>query len=177
MARTKVASMPRVGDEAPGFQLPSAQGGQFRLSHRTPRGPVVVVFYRVWSEDDVGYFGTLAEKENEINAAMGSVVGIGVASPEEAREFARQSGINSYVLYDYTKVTSRAWGVFEEDKEHGEYSRPAVFLVGPDHKIVHAWTDERPAAEKILKEVNKITHLPKPPEEGEDEEEPEDGEG
>ena len=170
MARTKVASIPEVGDEAPEFHLPSAQGGQLKLGMRTARGPVVVVFYRgAWAEEDVEYFKALAEKEDEINMAAASVVGIGVGSPDEARDFVRQSGISSYVLYDYAKVASREWGLLEKDKEHGEYARPAVFLVGTDHQILHAWTDELPDPEELLPKISKITGLPEPPEE-EDEE-------
>ena len=175
MARTKVAPIPEVGDEAPAFSLPSAQGGQLRLSMRTARGPVVVVFYRgVWSEEDVEYFKALAEREDEINMAAASVVGIGVGSPDEARNFVRQSGISSYVLYDYAKVASREWGLLEKDKEHGEYARPAVFLVSTDHQIVHAWTDERPDPAELLPKISKITGLPEPLEE--EDEEPEDEE-
>ena len=169
MARTKVAPMPEVGDEAPNFNLPSAQGGQLRLAMRTVRGPVVVVFYRgPWSEEDVEYFKELAGKEDEINLAAASVVGIGVCEPDEAREFVKQSGVKSYVLYDYAKVASREWGTLEKDKEHGEYARPAVFIVSPDHEVVHAWTDDRPGPEEILAKVGEIT-APKPAEEGEEE--------
>ena len=172
MARTKVASMPEVGDEAPNLHLPSAQGGQFKMSLRTPRGPVVVAFYRgTWAEEDVEYFKSLAERENEINMTSTSIVGIGVGNPDDARDFAQQSGIQSYVLYDYTKDASRDWGTLRKDKEHGEYARPAVFMVGPDHKIVHAWTEDRPDPEEILTKANRITHLPKPPEEEEPEDE------
>ncbi|MGF1473423.1 MAG: peroxiredoxin family protein [Rubrobacteraceae bacterium] len=168
MAREKVAPIPEVGDQAPEFELPSAQGGQIRLSYRTPRGPVVVAFYRTWSGEDVEYFKALAEKENEINAASGSVVGIGVAEYEEAREFARESGINSYILFDYARTVGRDWGLLEKDKERGEYLRPAVFIVGPDQKVAHAWLEDRPDPEEILKKVNRITHLPKPPEDEEE---------
>lgn len=171
MARTKVASIPEVGDQAPEFHLPSAQGGQFKLSMRTPRGPVVVVFYRVWSEDDVEFFKALAEKENEINLASASIVGIGVAEPDEARQFVQESGIKSYILYDYARIASREWGLLEKDKEHGEYARPAVFIVGPDHEIVHAWIGERPDPAEIPPKISKITHLPEPPEEDEPEDE------
>ena len=170
--RRKNIATPEVGADAPEFNLPSAQGGQLRLSMRTARGPVVVVFFRgVWSEEDVEYFRALAEKEDEINHAGASIVGIGVLEPDEARGFVRESGIKSYVLYDYVRITTRQWGLLEKDKEHGEYARPAVFIVGGDRKIVHAWTDERPAAEEILAEVNKITEitgLPKPPEKPEE---------
>jgi peroxiredoxin len=168
MARTKVAPVPEVGDEAPEFNLPSAQGGQLRLSMRTVRGPVVVVFYRgPEDEEEVEYFKALAGKEDEINLAAGSVVGIGVAGPDEARALVRESGINSYVLYDYVKAASRDWGLLEKDKKRGDYSRPAVFVVGPDHKIAHAWTEGRPDPAELLAKVSEITGLPKPAEEEE----------
>jgi peroxiredoxin len=167
--RRKDIAVPEVGADAPEFDLPSAQGGQLRLSMRTAHGPVVVVFFRgVWSEEDVAYFRALFKKEDEINHAGASVVGIGILEPDQAREFVRASGIKSYVLYDYVRVTTRQWGLLEKDKEHGEYARPAVFIVGSDHKIVYAWTDERPPAEEILAKVSDITGLPKPTEEAEE---------
>lgn len=173
MARTKVASLPEIGDKAPEFNLPSAQGGQLRLSMRTARGPVVVVFYRgAWAEEDVEYFKALASKEDEINMAAASVVGISVGGPEEAREFVRQSGIKSYVLYDYAKVASRDWGTLQKDKEHGEHTRTAVFIVSSDQDIIQVWTEERPDAGEVLAKVSEITGLPKPAEEGDEEEKP-----
>jgi len=164
-ARSKVGPVPEVGGEAPEFNLPSAQGGQLRLSMRTVRGPVVVAFYRQGDEDDVEYFKALAEKEQEINLASGSVVAIGVAEPEAARNFARASGLKSYVLYDYARVASRQWGLLEKDKKEGDHARPAVFVVGPDRTIAHAWVGERPDPGEIQAKISEITGLPKPPEE------------
>src|ERR687890_98528 len=132
--RAKTEPVPVVGAEAPEFNLPSAQGGQLRLSMRTPRGPVVVAFYRPGDEVDVEYFKALAAKEEEINLAAGSVVAIGVAEPTEALNFARASGLKSYVLYDYARVTSRQWGLWEKDRRQGDYARRAVFVVGPTVK-------------------------------------------
>src|ERR671911_736728 len=167
--RSKTAAVPEVGAEAPEFNLPSAQGGQLRLGMRTARGPVVVVFFRgTWSEEDIAYFETLSKKEDEINLSGASVVGIGAVEPGEAREFARASGIKSMVLYDYAKITTRQWGLSERDKEHGEYARPAVFIVGADHEVVHAWTDGRPSVDEIMAKITEITGLPKPEEEPEE---------
>jgi peroxiredoxin len=178
--RKKMRPVPEAGAEAPEFNLPSAQGGQLRLSMRTVRGPVVVAFYRPGDEEDVEYFKALAEKEEEINLASGSVVAIGVAEPAQARNFARASGLKSYVLYDYARVTSRQWGLLEEDRKQGDYARRAVFLVGPDHNVAHAWVGERPEPEEILAKVSEITGLPKPPGEpegdGKENEEDEGGE-
>ena len=179
MARTKTLPVPEVGAEAPEFHLPSAQGGQLRLSMRTARGPVVVVFYSGgWSEEDVAYFKDLASKEDEINLAAASVVGIGLGEPSEARDFVRETGIKSYVLYDYAGIATREYGLLEKNREHGQYARPATFVIDSDHKVVHAWVGERPEAEEILAKVSEVTGLPKPPEEeaGEDSEEEPKGE-
>ena len=166
MARTKTLAVPEVGSEAPEFHLPSAQGGQLRLSMRTARGPVVVVFYSGgWSGEDVAYFKDLASKEDEINLAAASVVGIGRGEPQAARDFVRETGIKSYVLYDYAGIATREYGLLEKDKEHGEYARPATFIVDSDHKVVHAWVGERPKAEEVLAKVSEISGLPKPVEE------------
>ena len=133
------------------------------MSMRTARGPVVVVFYSGgWSEEDVAYFKELATREDEINLTGTSIVGIGVVEPYEARDFVRETGINSYVLYDYAGATTRAYGLLERDKEHGEYARPATFIVDPDHKIVHTWFEERPEAEEVLAKVSEITGHPRP---------------
>jgi len=162
--RTKIGPVPEVGAEAPEFNLPSAQGGQLRLSMRTVRGPVVVAFYGPADDEDVEYFKALAAKEDEINLASGSVVAIGVAEPTEALNFARASGLKSYVLYDYARVASRQWGLLEQVRKQGDHARRAVFIVGYDHKIAHAWIDERPQPEEILARISEITGLPKPPE-------------
>lgn len=169
MARTKTVTPPEVGGRAPEFVLPSAQGGQLRLSLRTVRGPVVVAFYRgVWSEECVEYFAALAGKEREINVAGATLVGIGAVEPDEAREFARSTGFKSYVLYDYVRVATRDYGVLEKDAEHGDAARPAVFLVDPDGAVRHAWLDERPTPEELLARVSEITGLPKEPDEDEE---------
>jgi peroxiredoxin len=167
--RKQNIAVPEVGAEAPEFNLPSAQGGQLRLSMRTVRGPVVVVFLRgAWSEEDVSYMKELAAKEDEINHSGASIVGIGVLEPDEAREFVRKSGIKSYVLYDYVKVTTHQWGLLEKDREHGEYARPAVFIVGSDHKVHNSWIGERPPVEEVMAKITEITGLPKPPVEPEE---------
>ncbi len=172
MARTKTVKPPEVGDEAPEFVLPAAQGGQLHLSRRIVHGPVIVVFYRgVWSEECVEYFGALSGKEREINVAGGTVVGIGAVEPDEAREFVRASGIGSYVLYDYIRVTTRAYGLLQKDAEHGDSARPAVFIVDAEGVVRHAWLDERPSPGELLAKVSEITGLPKEPDEDEEAEE------
>ncbi len=163
-ARKGAVAVPEVGGEAPAFNLPSAQGGQLRSSMRTARGPVVVVFYEGPTEEEVAYFTDLASKEDEINMAAGSIVGIGIAEPDEARDFVEKTGLKSYVLYDYARVATREYGLLQKDKKRGEYARPATFVIDGDHKVARAWVGERPSAEEVLAAVSGITGLPKPAE-------------
>lgn len=176
MARTKNAKVPEVGSEVPEFNLSSAQGGSLRLGMRTATGPVIVAFFRgVWSEEDVAFFKKLAAKEDEINLAIGDVVGVGVAEAGAAREFVKATGMKSHILYDYAKVATPAWGLLEKDKEHGEYARPATFLIDTDNKVVEAWMDERPNPDELLAKITGITGLPKEPEEEDEGEKPKKG--
>ncbi len=143
------------------------------MSMRTATGPVVLAFYSgSWSEEDVAYFKDLAAKEDEINLARATIVGIGVGELGSARDFVRETGIKSYVLYDYAGAATRNYGLLEKDGEYGEYARPATFIVGPDHRVIHAWIGERPKAEEILTKISEITGFPKPAEEAGDEEKP-----
>jgi peroxiredoxin len=151
--RKRDIAAPEVGAEAPEFNLPSAQGGQLRLSMRTVRGPVVVAFYRPGNEDDVGYFKELAAKEQEINLAAASVVGIGVAEPSAAREFARESGLKSYLLYDYARVTSTQWGLLERDRRQGDSSRPAVFIVSLGRLLLLGFLGEAGDGADLLEQL------------------------
>lgn len=157
--------MPEAGSDAPEFFLPSAQGGQLRLSMRTVRGPVVVAFYDRESGEDERYFKALAALEDEINLAGGSVAAIGIAEPDEARDFARRTGLKSYVLYDYARVAVRDYGLLERRRKADDRARPAVFLVGGDGKVLDAWVGERPDPKALLSKVSEITGLPKAPEE------------
>ena len=168
MARTKTAGVPEVGAEAPEFNLPSAQGGQLRLSMRTARGPVILVFYADGAEEDARYFGELARKEDEINMAGGTVVGIGVSEPGEARDFVRKTGLKSYLLYDYARAATRDYGLLEGNKKSGEHARPAAFVISGDHKVTHAWVGERPEPAELLAKISELTGLPKPAEEPEE---------
>lgn len=170
MARTKMPSAPEVGGEAPEFMLSSAQGGQLRLSLRLDRGPVIVFFYRgLWSEECVEWVKALAAKEGEINLAGASVMGIGAVEPQESREFARRTGLQSYLLYDYARTATHEYGLLEKDREHGDFARPAAFLIKTGGEVVEAWIDERPSPEDLLAKVTELTGLPKAEEEGEEE--------
>ena len=168
MARTKTARVPEIGGDAPEFNLPSAQGGQLKLSMRTARGPVILVFYGSGVEEDVRYFGELAAREDEINMAGGTVVGIGISEPAAAREFLKKTGLKSYVLYDYARAATRDYGLLEKSRDRGEYARPAAFVIGGDHKVAHAWVDERPDAGELLAKISGITGLPRPDEPAEE---------
>ena len=164
--RTKIGPVPEVGAEAPEFNLPSAQGGQLRLSMRTPRGPVVVAFYRPGDEEDVEYFKAMAAKEDEINLAAGSVVAIGVAEPYQAQNFGASGA--EVLRATITPRLRAASGGYWRRTETGRL-RPYCCIrrrARPQNRPLLG----RPEAgtRGDTGEVSEISGLPKPPEEPEE---------
>jgi peroxiredoxin len=129
----------RSGEKAPNFQLPSVQGGLFRLDMRTTHGPVVLAFV------DAGEGGRellehLKEHEEEFQRAgaynyshsnpriqttgrpysrIGPTVAATVAvivraeTMEPVREFQERLKLPYYVLWDEASRVSRKYGVAE----------------------------------------------------------------
>jgi hypothetical protein len=72
------------------------------VSMRTARGPVVVVFYSGgWSEEDVAYFKDWPRRRRRSHGRRLSGRHR-VRRADRARDFVRETGMKSYVLYDYS---------------------------------------------------------------------------
>lgn len=57
-----------IGEKAPNFQLPSAQGGLFRLDMRSVHGPLVLAFAEA-GEESRKLLEELKEREEEFRRA------------------------------------------------------------------------------------------------------------
>jgi peroxiredoxin len=162
----------RSGEKAPNFQLPSVQGGLFRLDMRTAQGPVVLAFV------DAGEGGRellehLKEHEAEFQRAgaykyyrpnpenrttgrphssIGPTVAATVAVVVRAeamrpvREMQEQLELPYYVLWDEAGRVSGKYGVAE-----GEV---AAAVVGADGTLTwFSESTEPPQVEQILRVV------------------------
>jgi len=132
----------RSGEKAPNFQLPSVQGGLFRLDMRTAHGPVVLAFVDA-GEEGRELLEHLKEHEGEFQRVGGvgaynhyrshpetrtigrpySRIGLTVAATvavivraetmEPVRELRERLKLPYYVLWDEAGRVSRQYGVAE----------------------------------------------------------------
>lgn len=101
-----------VGDEAPGFHLPDARGGDVALADLLADGPVVLVFYRgAWCPycnlQLAAFQGALAD----IRAAGATLVAVSPQTPDQSLTLAEQRSLEFPVLSDAGNAVAAAYGL------------------------------------------------------------------
>jgi len=117
-----VTETPRlqVGDKAPAFTLPDADGNSVTLSDYQGR-KVIVYFYPAAStpgctKQACDFRDSLAE----LDGAGLDVVGISPDKPEKLAKFRDAEGLTFPLLSDPDKSVLTAWGAFGEKKMYGK---------------------------------------------------------
>jgi peroxiredoxin Q/BCP len=130
-----------VGDKAPAFSLPDADGNTVKLSDYTGR-KVLVYFYPAAStpgctKQACDFRDSLAE----LNGAGVDVVGISPDKPEKLAKFRDAESLTFPLLSDPDKTVLTAWGAFGEKKMYGKTVQGVIrstFLVDEKGKIAVA---------------------------------------
>jgi peroxiredoxin Q/BCP len=117
-----MAQTPRlaVGDKAPAFSLPDADGNTVKLSDFKGR-KVIVYFYPAAStpgctKQACDFRDSLAE----LNEAGLDVIGISPDKPEKLAKFRDAEGLTFPLLSDPDKKVLTAWGAFGEKSMYGK---------------------------------------------------------
>jgi peroxiredoxin Q/BCP len=114
--------MPRlsVGDAAPDFTLPTADGGTVTLSDL--RGSHVVVYFYPAAMTP-GCTTQACDFRDSLSALQGAgyaVVGISPDPVEKLAAFAEQDGLTFPLASDADRTVLEAWGAFGEKKLYGK---------------------------------------------------------
>lgn len=134
----------KVGDEAPEFKLPDANGKIFSLSDFRGKKPVVIYFYP--KADTPGCTKQacgIRDEWSEFDKNGIQVLGISVDSKDALKKFEKKYSLNFPLLSDEKKEVSRNYGVLNM---LGFASR-VTFIVDKEGKIAH-----------IIEKVNVETH-------------------
>ncbi|MCB9988405.1 MAG: thioredoxin-dependent thiol peroxidase [Rhodospirillales bacterium] len=131
-----------IGDNAPGFTLPVAGGGEISLSQFKGR-KVVVYFY---PKDDTPGCTTEAcafrDNLTDFNKAGLSVIGISKDSVAKHDKFKSKYDLNFPLASDEDGHVCEAYGVWVEKSLYGRKHmgiERSTFLIGPNGKIEHIW--------------------------------------
>jgi thioredoxin-dependent peroxiredoxin len=107
-----MGSAPRVGERAPDFTLPRADGTPFRLSDAVRRGVVVLYFYP--RDETMGCVAEACAFRDEyavFTEAGAEVVGVSADSSESHRQFAAHHRLPFVLLTDADGAVRKLYGV------------------------------------------------------------------
>lgn len=107
-----MGNAPRVGERAPDFTLPRADGTPFRLSDAVRRGVVVLYFYP--KDETMGCVAEACAFRDEYDVfteAGAEVVGVSADSSESHRQFAAHHRLPFVLLTDADGAVRKLYGV------------------------------------------------------------------
>lgn len=132
-----------VGSVAPEIDLPTDNGGHFRLSDQ--KGKAVVVYF--YPKDDTSGCTKEAQEFTALAAdftAKGvTVVGISPDSPKSHGKFREKYGLAITLVSDEEKTVAEAYGVWVEKSMYGKKYmgiERSTFLIDAEGKIAQVWS-------------------------------------
>lgn len=130
-----------VGDTAPAFSLPDADGNVVKLSDYKGR-KVIVYFYPAASTPGCTKQACdFRDSLTELNGAGLDVVGISPDKPEKLAKFRDKEGLTFPLLSDPDREVLTAWGAFGEKTMYGKIVQGVIrstFVVDEKGKIAVA---------------------------------------
>ncbi|QGK69045.1 thioredoxin-dependent thiol peroxidase [Allosaccharopolyspora coralli] len=130
-----------VGDTAPEFSLPAADGSTVSLSDYRGRS-VVVYFYPAASTPGCTKEACdFRDSLGVLDDAGFDVVGVSPDTPAKIAKFREAEGLTFPLLSDADKSVMSAWGAFGEKKNYGKVVQGVIrstFVVDPEGKIAQA---------------------------------------
>ena len=171
----------REGDQATGFQLSNAKGGETALADLLTQGPVVISFYRGgWCPYCNLEFKALNDILPTIKELGANLVGISPQLPDNSMSTVEKHGLKFEVLSDVGNVVAREYGIVMDvpaamqplylewgldvpaanGDDTWELPIPATFVIDSDGQIVLAYVNknyiERLEPSEIVKALESI---------------------
>jgi peroxiredoxin Q/BCP len=150
-------SMPQVGQQAPGFTLPSQDGSMVSL--KDFRGKWVVLYF--YPKDKTP--GCTIEAHNfqrdlaQYDKKHAVIVGVSVDSTDSHKEFCAEQSLTFKLLSDTQKKVVAQYGSTLEMRGETIAARN-TFLVDPKGNIAKVWTKVDPShhSEEVLAALNQV---------------------
>ena len=130
-----------VGDVAPDFTLPAADGTKIRLADLRGRSVVIFFFPAAMTPGCTLEAQDFQVLHPELAAAGYAVVGISPDTPEKLATFAQASGLTYPLGADVDRTVLQAYGAYGEKKLYGKVVEGVIrstVVVGPDGKVTLA---------------------------------------
>jgi peroxiredoxin Q/BCP len=147
-----------VGDVAPSFTLPDADGNPVSLSDFAGK-PVIVYFYpAAMTPGCTTEACDFTSARGSLDTAGYSVLAISPDKPEKLAKFREKEDLSITLLSDADRSVMAAWGAYGEKKQYGKTVQGVIrstFVVGVDGRIEQAWRNVKATGHvsRVLKEL------------------------
>jgi len=147
-----------VGDVAPAFTLPDADGNRVSLSDFAGR-PVIVYFYpAAMTPGCTTEACDFSSARGQTDDGGYAVLGISPDKPDKLAKFRDQEGLTITLLSDADRTTMTAYGSYGEKKQYGRTVQGVIrstFVVGADGRLEQIWRNVKATGHvaRVLKEL------------------------
>lgn len=134
-------SAPAVGDAAPGFALPDADGNTVSLSDFAGRSVIVFCYPAAGTPGCTKEACEFTAASKELDTAGYTVIGISPDSPAKLAKFTADEKLDLVLLSDQDKSVLRAYGAHGAKQNYGKTIQGVIrstFVIGPDGTIAQA---------------------------------------
>ena len=154
--------VPRAGDRAPDFTLPSTAGGSVSLRDVLASGPALVAFFPLaFTSTCTTELCAFTDDFDAFRDTGVTILPISVDATPSLREFKAKHQMRSDLLSDFRRDVSRSYGVLLEEKY---YSNRAYFLIDRDGTVRWAHVEETPSHRRenseIFAEIGRLGRRP-----------------
>ncbi|MET3804204.1 peroxiredoxin Q/BCP [Nakamurella sp. UYEF19] len=151
-------NLPDVGDAAPSFSLPDADGSTVSLADFTGKRVILYFYPAAMTPGCTTEACDFSAAKPELDTAGYTVLGVSPDIPSKLAAFTEKSGLDVVLLSDPEREVLKAYGAYGEKQNYGRTVMGVIrstFVIGPDGTIEKAWRNVKATGHvaRVLKEI------------------------
>jgi thioredoxin-dependent peroxiredoxin len=157
----RAADLPKVGEVAPDFSLPSQEGAMVQLSKLHGQWVVLYFYPKDMTPGCTLEAHNFAKDQPEYAARKATVLGVSVDGIDSHKKFCTQENLNFRLLADTDKKVAEAYGSLNNFLVVKVAARH-TFLIDPRGKIARVFADVKPAShsQEVLQALDALAGKP-----------------
>ena len=135
-------NLPDVGDTAPDFTLPDANGSKIALADFGGKRVILYFYPAAMTPGCTTEACDFSAAKADLDTAGYTVLGVSPDAPSKLAAFTVKSGLDVVLLSDPDRTVLTAYGAYGEKQNYGRTVMGVIrstFVIGPDRTIEKAW--------------------------------------